>query len=457
MTGEKRLLARLCAALIMVTLAVVLACDTRTADAADSQWRAKWVANPSGGTVESGQTFPVFFKARNIGTATWYQGTVRIATMNAQDQPSDSSVFANDSWLSPNRPATLTEDQVVSGAVGTFNFTMTAPQVSVSTVYRDYYGPVAELISWMYGCPDWCGAHIPVTVEPQRPPSVTIVQPPPERVNRGDQIDVTAEATDNVGVDHVVLSLDGAEQTVTNPPYTAHFSTDRLASGSHVITAQAVDHVGLSDQKVTAFSVDRPPPGHVTINESADFTNDPNVTLTVEAPPGTTGVRISNDPDFGTAPLQPVQQTYPWRLGDSPGERDTRIVFLRFVDPNEGDTVVFDNIILDQTRPRIIRARVFRRGNRKPAAAGVGSVTKHSCSRAPLNLSVKAHDDRSGVSGLRYGFSRRHLGTRLAFQSQLPVNVPPKLRSPTALFLRVRDGAGNLSKIRKVSLHNACR
>ena len=453
MAGAFPLSTRRLAALIFLILAVGL---VPRANAADSQWRAQWVANPSGGTVESGQTFPVFFKAKNVGTATWYQGTVKIAALNAQEQPAESSVFWNNSWLERHRPSTLVEDHVATGEIGTFNFTMTAPEVSVGADYRDYFGPVAEGISWMYGCPEWCGAHIPVRVEPQRAPSVTITQPPPGRLKRGDPIDVTAEAIDNVGVDHVVFSLDGVEQTVTAPPYAYRFASDHLASGSHVVTVRAVDHVGLTDQKVTGFSIDRPAPGSVVINNRADFTNDRHVTLTVATPPGTTGISVSNDPDFVGAPVLPVQPTYKWQLGDSAGQRDTRIVFVRFTDPDEGDTVVFDNIILDQTKPRITRARVDRRGNRKPIVYPANALARGKCSRTAMDLRVKARDDRSGVRDLRFGFRPGALGTHVPFRSRVAVTVPPKLSSPT-LYLRVRDGAGNLSSLRKVSLRGVCR
>jgi hypothetical protein len=455
--SENSLSAPFRAALIFLALAVASACGATTARAADSQWRAKWVGNTGTEVVESGQTFPAFVKAQNIGTATWYQGTVKLAAGNSLDQAVDASMFANGSWLEKHRPATLAEQSVASGGVGTFNFTMTAPQVAVSTAFREYYLAVAEGISWMHGCPDWCGVHIPVTVEPQRAPSLTITQRPPQRVTRGDSVDLLVDATDNVGVDHVVFSLDGSDQTVTQPPYKYSFSTAGLASGSHVVTARAVDRIGLTQEQVTSFTVDRPPPGNVVINNRADFTNDPHVTLAVAAPPGTVGIRISNDPDFEGAPTLPVQTTYPWTLGSSAGDRDTRIVYVRFVDPVEGDTVVSDNIILDQTKPTIVRAGVYRRGNRKLVPKLHNNITKGGCSNAPLMLKIKARDDRSGVSGVRFGFTPRNLGRHLAFRPQVPVTMPPKLTASRALYLRVRDGAGNLSKVRKVSLRNVCK
>jgi hypothetical protein len=38
----------------------------------------------------------------------------------------------------------------------------------------------------------------------------------------------------------------------------------------------------------------------------------------------------------------------------------------------------------------------------------------------------------------------------------VPVTIPPKLH-PTVLFVAARDGALNLSKVRKVSLRQVCR
>jgi hypothetical protein len=243
---------------------------------------------------------------------------------------------------------------------------------------------------------------------------------------------------------------------VSAPPYTYRFDTGGLASGSHVLTARAVDGIGLADEAVTSFTIDRPAPGSVVINDRADFTNDPNVTLTVTAPPGTSGVRISNDPDFAGAETLPVKPTYKWTLGSSAGQRDTRIAYVRFVDPVEGDTVVSDDIILDQTKPTIVKAGVYRRGNRKALAKPVAGLTK-GCSRASVLLKVNAHDDRSGVAGMRFGFSPHKLGQRSAFRPQVAVSLPPKLSRASTLYLQVRDGAGNLSKLKTVSLQRVCR
>lgn len=453
MTREHSPSARLFAALLLLALALGTSVVAPAARAADSQWRAQWIANTPAVTAEAGETFPAFVTAKNIGTATWQQGTVRIAASQPYDR---LSAFSNNSWFrQPDRPATLSEPSVATGQTTTFSFTMTAPPVLTPTDFKEYLAPVAEYIEWLDSCPEWCGVHIPISVQPQRPPAVRFTASPPEHIKRGDAISATADATDNVAVDHVVFSLDGADQTVSAPPYSHSFDTSGLASGSHVITVRAFDRVGLSDEAVTSFSVDRPAPGHVLIDNGADFTNDPNVTLAVEAPAGTSGIRIANNPDFANAASLPVQSTYPWTLGSRAGQRDTRIVYVRFVDPVEGDTVVSDDIILDQTRPTIARASVYRRGNRKPLAKVRGRITKGACSKVPLVLKLKAHDDRSGVVKLNFGFSPRNLGRQLGFRSQLPVTVPAKLARP-ALYVRVTDGAGNLSKVRKVGLRNVC-
>lgn len=83
-------------------------------------------------------------KAKNIGTSTWNQSTVRIGTRDPDNRTSD---FRNGSWLSVARPTRLLESTVTPGAIGTFDYTMTGP--NSEGILNETFGIVAEGIAWM--------------------------------------------------------------------------------------------------------------------------------------------------------------------------------------------------------------------------------------------------------------------------------------------------------------------
>ncbi|MBW3537882.1 S8 family serine peptidase [Candidatus Parcubacteria bacterium] len=94
--------------------------------------------------LSPGQTVYVGFTARNTGTATWYNTgpyPVNVATSHPRDR---SSAFASTGWMSPARPAKLSEASVAPGQTGTFEFNYTTP--AATGIYREYFNPVAEAI-----------------------------------------------------------------------------------------------------------------------------------------------------------------------------------------------------------------------------------------------------------------------------------------------------------------------
>jgi hypothetical protein len=466
--------ARLLAAACSLAIAVAFGLTATGADAASSQWRAKWAGNSAAGTVESGQVFPAIVKAENVGTSTWFQGTVRLGTVGPTDNPASGqdriSAFAHPSWYSANRPADLAEGSVPQGGVGTFSFLMRAPEVSQASPFREYLAPVAEGIEWMYNCPDWCGVHIFGTVQPAQDPAVNISSAP-RSVTAGDAIDVQAEASDNVGVNRVVFSLEDEQIVASAPPYRARFSSHALSAGTHVIQARVYDHVERQDSDVATVSVRVPAGGGtdvpgggqlpvvgVSINEAAAYTNDALVRLRLRPPSGASGAIVSNDGGFDDALRVPVtgEQTISWRLVSSGPERLPKTVHVRFtgsgVDENQEYT---DEIILDTTRPRIGRVGVrTRRGHGKAQVQPAGAPG--ACARR-FDLRINARDNASRVRTLRYGFAPRAVGTSVRFRRKRRVVVPARLGAPRFMFVRVVDGAGNLSKTRRVSLRPLCR
>jgi hypothetical protein len=108
-----------------------------------------------------GRTGQLIIRARNTGNMIWQSDSMRIAT----SRPSDRTSPVQDiSWLSANRPAKLKETSVAPGEVGTFEFTIKAPNTLAS--YREYFNLLIEGRAWLLDP----GLYYDVQVEnPQTP------------------------------------------------------------------------------------------------------------------------------------------------------------------------------------------------------------------------------------------------------------------------------------------------
>lgn len=95
-------------------------------------------------TVTPGSKLYMRIKARNIGNQTWDQSFMRLGTSNPRDR---NSLFKDTNWVSDTRPTALLESSVIPGMIGTFEFTMSAPQNPGS--YREYFNLVADGRTWL--------------------------------------------------------------------------------------------------------------------------------------------------------------------------------------------------------------------------------------------------------------------------------------------------------------------
>lgn len=97
-----------------------------------------------------------------------------------------------------------------------------------------------------------------------QPPVVTLTSPGNGSTVSGT-INVTATATDNVGVTRVEFFRDGVLiGTDTSSPYSVSFDTNSLADGSHTFGARALDaagNVGFASQATVTVANGSPPPG----------------------------------------------------------------------------------------------------------------------------------------------------------------------------------------------------
>jgi uncharacterized membrane protein YgcG len=92
-------------------------------------------------TMTAGQVVPSYIELKNTGTKSWDTNT-KIGTTAPRDR---TSVFADGTWLAPNRPAH------VSGTVapgGTYKFTFDLRAPMTPGLYDEHFGVVEEGVAW---------------------------------------------------------------------------------------------------------------------------------------------------------------------------------------------------------------------------------------------------------------------------------------------------------------------
>jgi hypothetical protein len=164
----------------------------------------------------------------------------------------------------------------------------------------------------------------------------------------------------------------------------------------------------------------------VSINDGAQFTNDPDVVVTANGPDATAFTTIANDGGFldGLEFPAVASSSYRWRLRDSGPERLPRTVYARFNGGGLDSTRTFsDDIILDTTRPIVTAARM---------SGGA--------------LRVAARDSTSGVAAIQLRSSARAKPSAFSKYSSTR-----RVDGQAPFAVRVRDRAHNVSRWRLVS------
>lgn len=93
----------------------------------------------------------MIIKLKNTGKSTWRKGTVNLGSARERDRipgfVRESGTGSASGWVSPNR-VTMQEQEVAPGQTGTFSFWLRALADKPPGVYREYFAPVADGITW---------------------------------------------------------------------------------------------------------------------------------------------------------------------------------------------------------------------------------------------------------------------------------------------------------------------
>jgi hypothetical protein len=181
----------------------------------------------------------------------------------------------------------------------------------------------------------------------------------------------------------------------------------------------------------------------VSINDGAQYTNDPDVTLSVVAPSGADRLRVSNDGGFRTAKALALKPTVSWKLDESGAERLPKTVYLRFGSQWGWDPPITDDIILDQTNPTVASATLVRSG---PTARSTSVSMAASAKSRTYKVRIRAKDATSGVGKVQFALSKRHPSKVRKFK-----RISSYTGAKAPRFVRVRDRAGNYSRWRSIA------
>jgi uncharacterized delta-60 repeat protein len=263
----------------------------------------------------------------------------------------------------------------------------------------------------------------------------------------------TPGADNGAAITNYQYQLDGGEWVALSPADTSSPVTiTGLTNGTayqvrlRAVTA-ADDGLGAASDPVSVTPVAPtpvgptpvgPPPVNpdvgISINNGAQYTNNPNVRLKLVWPLSSTLARIANDGGFGDAQNRALASSVNWRLSSSGPERLPKTVYVRFQGSGSDSQTFTDDIILDQTAPKVTRATMTR----GRTARGVRSYA----------VSLRGADGTSGVSTFQITTNRSKPGSLKRFDRSFTYrsrSAKPKL------YVRIRDRAGNNSGWKRIN------
>jgi hypothetical protein len=131
-------------------------------------------------TLKPKESVVLKLSVKNTGKATWTRSGAKYISIYTYFPKYRTSVFADKSWFHNNQPATLNEKSVKPGAVGNFDFKLTAPDKA--GIYDEGFWLAAEGFTWIEGTQFKVVVTVPSTKPVVTPPATTtptpVVSPP---------------------------------------------------------------------------------------------------------------------------------------------------------------------------------------------------------------------------------------------------------------------------------------
>jgi PKD domain len=267
------------------------------------------------------------------------------------------------------------------------------------------------------------------------PNATFAISPNPALVGRSITFDGSA-SSDESGIAHYEWDLDGDSNFETDGGTSPTTARTYQAPTTITVRLRVTDGTNKQSTAAQTLRVTAPTAAQnllgVSINNGAQFTRDPNVTLTVKPPATANAFVVSNDGGFFAPATFPAASTIKWKLDSSGPERLPKTVYLRFMlGPIVSDNYT-DDIILDEIPPVVQSASL---ANSAPARAATAAKAK------TYVVKVKAKDSNSGVAKVQVTANKRKPGKLLAYKKTVKVKAAAKPK-----LVRARDRAGNFSR-----------
>jgi hypothetical protein len=266
----------------------------------------------------------------------------------------------------------------------------------------------------------------------QPPTAALTISPNPALPGRNVTFDASKSVDPNGQITGVVWDLDGngsfETDTGANLVTTKNFPSPTTVQVQVQVTDSGGNTSVAGGKLVVTSTPPRNRPLGVSINDGAQYTNDPKVTVFAVWPSFASDAFVSNDGGFKNGVTFPVAEQIPWTLDSSGPERLPKTIYVRFQSGAQTSETYQDDIILDQTPPKVLSASLTPGGSAASAAAA-----------KKVTLKLKATDNVSGVSGVQVSSNKRKPGKVLKYKKTLKVKPAKKL------YVRARDKAGNFS------------
>jgi hypothetical protein len=199
----------------------------------------------------------------------------------------------------------------------------------------------------------------------------------------------------------------------------------------------------------------------ITVNDSALFTNQTAVTLTLTAPPGTTQMILSNDGSFEDGAWEVFAKTKPWTITSYGTYVIPRTVYAKFMTKGKISGQYQDDIVLDESPPT---------GSLQIDGALLGSKQDYSYNpfvatnaltikvflpilgkedrpgMRPVMLELSAIDEDSGVDSFLVSNEDSFTGAEWQDYTTLQEWWVPD-HGMTTVYVKYRDRAGNQSSV----------
>lgn len=368
---------------------------------------------------------------------------------NVADPSPETTSFSTDA--SPPAAFALAgpADGATTGARPTLTWNATTDALSPVDRYEVYVDGAKVGTVQPESCGATCSFQVPTLTDGTHQWSVAAYdEPGSKRTSAVRSLVVAAvpvasfTVTPNLALTGQRVTFDGSASSVANGRIASYewdldgdgsFETD---SGSSPTVTRSYSEVarlqpqlrvrtpaGTPDRAVRSLEIRlAPPAGPVgaSIEDGAQFTNDPHVMVWLRWPDFTRRATVSNDGGFADAQVFPVARQIPWTLRSSGPERLPKTIYVRFDDSTQ---TFSDDIILDETAPAIQSASIDR-------------------DSGDFVLRLSASDRLSGVSRMQVARDRGHPQKWRKFKRKR------RVRNGDPVWVRVRDRAGNRSRWR---------